>query len=367
MARSIVVRYTGSTINLEQKLPIVIVRTFSFEIIISAQSYLTESGHDYALQMCAGSYLSLNNTTPTNAGVQVLTPLHLVSESFDGLTDSSHYVYTQRWELEAQEINSLISIDPCVMRGNCSFLFPQDAQSTLVPGDVMYGNFIYQPVRPPVEGMDYDPEHCGVEVEGPNLVYRHSVTGNRIFLESYEQYVLTSSDQFDTTGQFLICHIRNANNGSVIREFYAYNCDGRKLIQVGGAQPNLAANWLSGLSTSPTGNAGNPSESTTPEFLPPKYYQKNGYGYVLPNRATVYANPTDPNAATTTVKYGIVYPVQVGSNLNVDDITYTYIGATPLGKAWIKEQDFVILDPSTYLPETICEEIPLEGELDGCN
>ena len=367
MARSIVVRYTGSTVSVEQKLPIVIIRTLRFEIIISAQSYLTESGHDYALQLCAGSYLSLNNQTPTGAGVQVLTPLHLVNESFDGLTDSSHYVYTQAWELEVQEINSMISIDPCVMRGNCSFLFPQSAQSTLVPGDVMYGNLIYQPVLPPVLGMDYLPEHCGVEVEGPNLVYRHSVTGDRIFLENYEQYVLTSSEQFDITGQFLICHIRNADNGSVVREFYAYNCDGRKLIQVGGAQPNLTANWLGGLSKSPIGNVGNPSESTTPEFLPPKYYQKNGFGYVLPNRATIYANPTDPDAATTTVKYGVVYPVQIGSTLSVDDITYIYIGSTPLGKAWIKEQDFVILDPSTYLPETICEEIPLEGELDGCD
>ena len=120
MARSIVVRYTGSSVTIERKLPIVITRTMRFEIILSAQSYLTESGHDYALQMCAGSYLSLNNSTPTGAGVQILTPLHMVNESFDGLTDSSHYVYTQTWELEVQEINSMLSIDPCVMRGNCT-------------------------------------------------------------------------------------------------------------------------------------------------------------------------------------------------------------------------------------------------------
>ena len=367
MARSIVVRYTGSTVSVEQKLPIVIVRTLRFEIILSSQSYLTESGHDYALQMCAGSYLSLNNLTPTNAGVQVLTPLHMVSESFDGLTDSSHYVYTQTWELEVQEINSMISIDPCVMRGNCSFLFPQDSISTIVPGDVMYGNLLYQPVLPPVLGADYLPEHCGVDVEGPNLVYRHSTTGNRIFLENYEQYVLTSTDQFDLSGQFLICNIRNKDNGSVIREFYAYNCDGRKLIQVGGAQPNLTSNWLSGLATSKVGNVGNPSESTTPEFLRPNFYQKNGFGYVVVNRATIYIDPTNPDATTTTVRYGVIYPVQVGASLKVDDINYIYVGGTPLGKAWIKEDDFVILDPSTYLPETICEEIPLEGELDGCD
>ena len=213
----------------------------------------------------------------------------------------------------------------------------------------------------------YNPEHCGVDVEGPDLVYRHSFTGNRVFLENYEQYVLTSTDQFDLSGQFLICNIRNKDNGSVIREFYAYNCDGRKVIQIGGAQPNLTANWLGGMAVSNTGNVANPSESTTPEFLRPHFYQKNGFGYVIVNRATVYIDPTNPDATTTTVRYGVVYPVQVGASLTVDNINFIYVGGTPLGKAWIKEDDFVLLDPSTYLPETICEDIPLEGELDGCD
>ena len=35
MARSIVVRYTGSSVNIEQKIPVVITRTMTFEIIIS--------------------------------------------------------------------------------------------------------------------------------------------------------------------------------------------------------------------------------------------------------------------------------------------------------------------------------------------
>ena len=81
--------------------------------------------------------------------------------------------------------------------------------------------------------------------------------------------------------KFLICNIRRKENGAVIREYYAYNCDGRKVIQVGGAQPNLTANWLAGLSKSPIDNVGNPSASGTPEPLPAKYYQKNGFGYVV--------------------------------------------------------------------------------------
>ena len=59
MARSIVIRYTGSNVNVENNVPVVLTRAMEFEIIHSAQSYLTESGHDYALKMCAGAYITL--------------------------------------------------------------------------------------------------------------------------------------------------------------------------------------------------------------------------------------------------------------------------------------------------------------------
>ena len=73
LTRSIVVRYTGSTLTINQRQPLVIERTLRFELIHSSQSYLTESGHDGALQMCAGAYLSLNNTIPVPVSYTHLT------------------------------------------------------------------------------------------------------------------------------------------------------------------------------------------------------------------------------------------------------------------------------------------------------
>ena len=104
MARSIVVRYVGSDASTIREVPLVLRRTLTFELTHAAQSYLTQSGHDYAIQMCAGAQLTLNNSVPINTGGQVVVPLYLVSERFEGLTDSTHYVYVQTWQCTVEEI-----------------------------------------------------------------------------------------------------------------------------------------------------------------------------------------------------------------------------------------------------------------------
>jgi hypothetical protein len=391
MARSIVIRYTGSSVNIEQKMPVVITRSMTFEIIISAQSYLTESGHDYALQMCAGAYLSLNNHVPTRSGVQILTPFHLTKESFDGLTDSSHYVYTQQWEIEVQEINSMIALDPCVLRGNCSELFPNEHLATIMPGDILHGNEIFVPVRPPtVPGEDFNEDDCGVTEVGVDLYYKKG-DGTELFLAEWDLYNLTSTGNFDQSGRFLICTARRKDNNNLEFEFFASNCEGRKVIQIGGYQPGFPIvggggasggsggggpsggsnatnpNWLGGMWNSPQGESGNPTESGGPEPFRATFHQKNGFGYVITPRATIYSDPTNEDSAKATVKYGVLFPVQLGAKLNYDGLDYTYIGGTSLGKAWIKDIDFNMLNPADYLPNINCEEIELDGALDECS
>jgi hypothetical protein len=393
MARSIAIRYVNSTISVEQKTPIVITRTMTFEVIISAQSYLTESGHDYALQMCSGAYLSLNNQVPINAGVQILMPMCMKSESFDGLTDSSHYVYTQTWEIEVQEINSLVSLDPCVMRGNCSYLFPETSTMPIKPGDIIEGNDIYVPIRPPVIGgpgtpeggagggnnggeepPPWNPEECGVIERDGDLYFEHDP--DRVFLENWEGYVLTSSGQFDTTGTLLICNIHKLEDGSYVGWFFAANCDGRKVIQIGGFQPG-SRRQLGGLIRSEIGYVSNLDHSGPPEPFNAQIALRNGFGFVVSGRARIFTDPTNTDAPTSQVKYGMVFTTQVGTKLTVpagtgvnqteEDMTYSYIGGTRLGKAWINDLDFKNLDPETYLPEVICEDVSIEGPVDQCD
>lgn len=369
MAYSIVIRYQGSNAQVIREVPQVINRNLTFEITISAQSYLTQSGHDYALQMSAAVQNVLGNAVPVNTGEQIMTPLFMSSERFAGLTDSSHYVYTQIWELAVEEIAPMPPIDPCVWAGNCSYLFPACTIQEIKPGDVLFGNVIYTPVLPPPEGMPYDSEYCGVKVEGADLCYKYD--DSQLFLENYQDYVLVSTETFDTSGEFLIVNIYRVDTGEFVRNYFASNCDCRKLIQIAGLQPQKNKNWLGGLWRSPIGQAGNPEASGGPEPLPAVLAAKNGFGYVNTSRAYVYEDPRDPLAAKATVRYGRVFRTLEGVELEDENgDKYWYIGGTPIGKAWVRQDQFIIIKYQSLADECALDDIQVEddeGKIDSCD
>ena len=74
-------------------------RKLSFELNFSAQNYLTSSGHDFATQLLAGAFMTLNGSVPSGAYVQVLEPFVCTNERFTGLTDESQYTYTQEYQV----------------------------------------------------------------------------------------------------------------------------------------------------------------------------------------------------------------------------------------------------------------------------
>lgn len=353
LARSITVRYVGSTLDLQQTQPMSIYRRMTYEVTLAAQSYLTQTGHDYVTQMCIGSYNTLNNQVPANTGSQILEAFHMTSEQFQGISDSTHYVYVQTWELTIQEINPLIALDPCVAKGSCSYLFPSNTISVVQPADVIYKNILFSPILPPPRGDDFDPDLCGV-VEDPTvpnqLLYKYNP--NEVFLDDWTQYTFVSTDTFDPTGEMLIVNIYD-NKGNLYRTQFFGNCDNRRVVQVAGTMPN-SLNSLGGMWRSPIDKLGNPIESGV-EPLPPVIAPKNGFGFVSTLRATIYSDPTDDTAVTEQVRYGALFPTQVGVTLVDDGVTYLYVGSTPLGKAWIREDQLNVLNPNDYLPALECE------------
>jgi len=363
MARSIVVRYTGSSASIEKKVPLVITRTMTFELSHASQSYLSESGHDYAVQMCSAAHQILSNQVPVNTGAQIVTPLHLTSESFDGLTDSSHYIYTQSWQLEVQELSGLLALDPCVARGNCTYLFPDSTLGDTLPGDTIQGNEIWVPVLPPVPGMEYESEYCGVEVKGTDLVYIHDK--DQLFLADYAKYSLVPTGTYDKSGTFLIVNIYDEEN-RLFGTYFASNCDQRKLVQFGGNQSsiNQSRNWIGGVWTSGPEGLGNMDNSAGPEPLQPILQSRNGFAYVDAIRATVFADPTDPQGATGQAKYGRLLTTLPGSKLittdpiNGSETEFMLVSGTPLGKAWMRTSDLRILEKLG--PEVVCRE---DGEV----
>jgi len=358
LARSITVRYTGSALNMEQTQPMSIYRRMTFEVTLASQSYLTQSGHDYAIQMCAGSYNTLTNQVPTGTGAQVIEAFHMTSEQFQGITDSTHYIYVQTWELTTQEINPLVALDPCVARGNCSYLFPSDTINRILPGDVLYQNKIFAPVLPPAAvGEPYEPELSGVIVQGNDLVYKDSPT--EVFLTNWTTYSLVPTGEFDESGTMLRVNIYDRDGDLFMSTFFS-NADGRKVIQIAGAAP-ASYNQLGGLWTSRPENSGNPSESGV-ESLPPVIATENEFGYINIMRGTLFADPTNPDGARVVVKYGALYPVQAGVTLTHDGEKYLYVGGTPLGKAWVRERDLTMLNSSQYFPKINCSD---EAVIDG--
>jgi hypothetical protein len=342
MVNSVIVRYISSNIDVIRQAPLDMVRTLTFEVNIASQSYLTQSGHDAAIQLCAGVHETLVNKVPANTGLEVIEPFHLSSESFSGLTDSSHYTYTQRWVLKTQDFYAPIAIDPCVQRGDCTRLFPSKFLLPLEPGDVIFQSKIYVPVLPPPnETIPYSAEYKGVELnDNGDLVY--SANPSEIFLlseELEEGYKLVSTGKFDQSGTFLICNIKDPQ-GLQVRQYFATE----------GGRGLLGLNYqLSDLDS------------------PSTLLKVNSYGYVNFPGIKVYLDPTNPTATSLLVAIGTVYPVELGTKLEHNLETFLRVGNTPFGKGWIKEKEFNLLSEEDYLPGLSCEEEDLvEGRITSC-
>ena len=314
LARSIVVRYTGSSLTINQRQPLSIERTLKFEVIHSSQSYLSESGHDAALQMCAGAYLTLNNSIPVRSGTQIIVPFSMSSESFDGLTDSSHYVYVQNWEVTVQEINPTISMNPCVLYGNCRELFESYIGGELLPGDVVHnGNQLWSPVLPPFADEDYDPEYCGVVVKDNDLCYKHDPS--QIFLTNWQDYKLVSTNTMDETGTFLIVNLYDEFDQYIDNYLYS-NCDERRFL---GIQSDLWKGQLSKMHLK----------------------GKNGLAWATEwPKTDVYLDPTDSDAEKVSVRYGFVMRIDLGVYLDVDGEKFFKVNSHLFSTGWIREGEF---------------------------
>lgn len=355
MVNSMVVRYTGSSVQTVRQSPLMMERTMTFEVNIASQSYLSQSGHDFATQLLAASHETLVNSVPCDMGVEIIEPFHLVNESFAGLTDSSHYTYTQVWQIVVQDYYRGIAIDPCVARGDCSKLFPQNVVVSVQPGQAVRDGIIIDPVLPPPnDTIPYDPAYAGVLFnDAGDLVYKWDPS--QVFMTKAEingGYTKAPTGKLDTSGRFEVINIKDAD-GKFVRSYFGVDT-GNRLLQL-----NNKLIRILGKDYVPE-SAGN-TEALRAIDLP-----VNGYGQVITQQAFLYADPTDANAATARIYYGAIFPTEIGVSLEVGPDTYLRVGNTPLGRAWIKSVEFQLFRPDQYLPgitreDTLEEYGPGEG------
>ena len=130
---NIVVSYSGSSSNLKNREPYVIEKSYSFKVTVTAQDYLSTSAHDFALMLKEGVLRTLINQVPFVDGVQVIEPFYSTDDTFEGITENSQYVYGITFRLLGEETYPIVSMDPCVKRGNCKAIWPPEGIVESIP------------------------------------------------------------------------------------------------------------------------------------------------------------------------------------------------------------------------------------------
>jgi len=335
---NIVVRYVGSSDNVKNRVPMVFERQMSFELNISAQNYLTSSGHDFATQLLAGAFMTLNGSVPSGAYVQTIEPFTCQNEQFTGLTPESQYTYTQTYVVTIENQLPYVALDPCVQRGDCRQIFPSLNVDTKLPlGGVLdeaSGN-IYVPAyscdeEPPEDynlcaGIRWSDEFTQsgdwVFICDPNCVFLEDPLNQPIYLLSNNSY---------TEDGRLVVTVWDANTNTPIKE--VFYCDtGRKLARYaielwrntiegsrnGGVAFNASkdSSWFSGLNTG--------------EFA----VVKGAFGFV-------YTDPMNSEGKQFSVDGGVLIGVDMDTFIQTPKGRFYFVGQSPVGKGWMLEGAF---------------------------
>ena len=333
---NIVVRYTGASNTVKNRVPMVFERTMRFELNFSCQDYLTSSGHDFATQLITAAFITLNGSVPGGAYVEAIEPFVCVSEDFTGLTDNSQYTYTQVWQLIIEETLPYLALDVCVARGNCRQIFPALGVETKLPlGGILEETTgdIYVPAYDcggePVE--DYDACY-GVRwsneltqsgdwvfICDPDCVFIEDPLGQPIYLLSNNNY---------TEDGRLVVTIFDAETDEPIREVFYCNT-GRKLARYAVELWNDTVNKTGAISSKAVKDA--------------SWYQSMNYGefaVVTGGYQFLFVDPLNPDSPQLYLDGGILIGVQTQTFIQTPKGRFYYVGQSPAGKGWMLEGTF---------------------------
>jgi hypothetical protein len=333
---NIVVRYTGASNTVKNRVPMVFERRLNFELNFSAQNYLTSSGHDFATQMLAGAFITINGSVPSGAYVEVLEPFVCTNERFTGLTDQSQYTYTQEWQVTIEEALPYVALDICVARGNCRQIFPALGVETKLPlGGILDETTgdIYVPAydcdgQPPEDydacyGIRWSNEltQSGdwVFICDPDCVFIADPLGQPIYLLSNNSY---------TEDGRLVVTIFDAETREPIREVFYCNT-GKKLARYAVELWSDTVNKTGAISAKATKDASWYQSMNTGEFA----VVTGGYQFL-------YVDPLNPDAPQLYLDGGILIGVQMQTFIQTPKGRFYYVGQSPQGKGWMLEGTF---------------------------
>jgi hypothetical protein len=333
---NIVVRYTGSSDNVKNRIPMVFERQMQFECNFSCQSYLSSSGHDFATQLLAGAFITLNGGVPSGAYVQVIEPFTCQNESFDGLNDNSQYLYTQNYVVVIEEQLPYVALDPCVQRGDCRQLFPGLGVETKLPLagvlDEASGD-IYVPSYP-CEGLPREDFDAGFGVRWSDELTQSGdwvfvCDPDCVFLEDplNQPIYLLSNNSYTEDGR-LVVTIFDAETKEPLRDAF-FTPTGKKLARYAIELWRNAITPGGGISPLATKDASFFSGINQGEFA-----------VVLGAFQIFYSDPLNPNAPQQTLDGGNLIGVDTDVYVQTAKGRFYYVPQSPKGKGWLADGTF---------------------------
>jgi hypothetical protein len=333
---NIVVRYTGASNVVKNRIPMVFERSMRFELNFSCQNYLTSSGHDFATQLLTGAFITLNGSVPGGAYVQVTEPFVCASEDFTGLTPESQYTYTQVYQLIIEEALPYIALDPCVQRGDCRQIFPALGVETKLPLagilEETTGS-IYVPWYSGGGGPEEDFDAAyGVRwsneltqngdwvfVCDPDTVFMQDPLDQPIYLLSNNNY---------TEDGRLVVTVFDAETDEPLREVF-YIDSGKKLARY------ALELWVDTINKTGPISSRAVRDATWFESM-----QYGEFAVVLGGYQFLYVDPLSPDSPQLYLDGGALVGVQMQTFIQTPKGRFYYVGQSPVGKGWLQESSF---------------------------
>lgn len=333
---NIVVSYSGSSSNLKNRDPYVIEKSYSFKVTVTAQDYLNTTAHDFALSLKEGVLRALINQVPFVDDVQVVEPFYSTDDTFEGITENSQYVYGISFRLTSEELYTIVSMDPCVRRGNCKALWPPEGFVNKVPpGAVITADGALWEIA----GVN----DCGETVYGAY----YGTTGD--LLLKFDDSILIPKEElgvwsFETTNS-----ITTEDNKL---EVWMYDGDGNQIERIffsntGKKVPKILEQFY----RSSVNGAARFRSSLDTETLRTVVDTGSTYAIVDVIYAQVYTNPLVSLDDFGEVPGGNVIMVDPDTRLELNGVRYIAVRASDLGSGgWIDERSLQIEDRDNVYP-----------------
>lgn len=333
---NIVIRYTGATNSITNRIPMVFTRSMTFECNFSCQNYLTSSGHDFATQLLTGAFNTLNGSVPSGAGVSVIEPFTCSTESFTGLTDESQYTYTQTYTVLIEETLPYVALDPCVQRGDCRQIWPGAGVETKLPlggvVDQASGSIFVPSYTGDLEPLEDYGICTGIRWSneiGQNGDWVFICDPDTIFIvDPLEQPIyLLPTNSYTADGR-LVVTVWDADTKQPIRE--VFYCDsGKKLARY------AIELWRNTI----TDDGGISPKAS----LDASWFQSVNYGefaVVTGGYQFLYSDPMSPDSKQVSIDGGELIGVKLDTFIQTPKGRFFYVGQSSRGRGWMLEGTF---------------------------